>query len=59
MKAHVLLLLLTVTALGACGYKGALFLPDSKPRAGKPRAVITPDPAPDRPLPAESAPSPK
>lgn len=59
MKARVVLVLLAVAGLSACGYKGGLYMPDSKPKAVRPGAVITPDPAPDRPLPAESAPQPK
>ena len=58
MKSPVLLLL-TLTSFGACGYKGGLYMPDSKPPAGKSRAVITPDAAPDRPVPAEAVPTPK
>lgn len=59
MKARVVLVLLAIAALSACGYKAGLYMPDSKPQTGRPRGVITPDPAPDRPLPAESAPQPK
>jgi predicted small lipoprotein YifL len=59
MKTRGLLVLLTVIALAACGYKGDLYLPDKKPGAAKKGAVVTPDPAPDRPVPAEAVPPPK
>lgn len=59
MKTRVLLALVAITSLGACGYKAGLYLPDSKAEPRKRGGVITPDPAPDRPLPAESAPQPK
>ena len=57
---RVLLALLTLLVLGACGYKAALFLP--KPESEKPRrgaVIITPEPAPDRPVPSEAAPAPR
>ena len=54
------LLLLILTALVGCGYKAPLYLPDAKSESRKPRqSVVTPDPAPDRPVPAEAAPAPK
>lgn len=59
MKARVLIMLLAVTLLSACGYKAGLYLPESRAKAVKPGAVITPDPSPDRPLPGEAAPRPK
>ena len=45
--------------LAGCGYKAALYIP--KPAAGgsKAGAAVTPEPAPDRPVPAQSAPAPK
>jgi predicted small lipoprotein YifL len=52
-----LTMLFTVTCACACGYKGPLYLP--KPPAGKPPTVVLPEPAPDRPLPAEAVPPPK
>jgi len=55
MNARVLLTLLTLTSLSACGYKSGLYLPEAKAKAGKPAAVITPERAPDRPLPSEAA----
>ena len=52
------LLLGTVAAfLVGCGYKGPLYLPAAKTEAPKPSTVVTPDP--QRPLPAQAAPSPK
>jgi len=59
MNARVLLVLLTLSSLASCGYKSGLYLPESKMKAAKPAAVITPEPAPDRPLPSEAAPPPK
>jgi predicted small lipoprotein YifL len=53
MRALAFLLLL---ALAACGYKAPLYLPEPVP--GK-RPVLTPEPAPDRPQPAESLPPPQ
>ena len=55
--------LLTATValvlVAGCGYKGPLYLPDTKPQAPKPGGLATPDPAPQRPLPSEAAPTPK
>ena len=59
MKARVLLALLTISLLAACGYKSGLYLPESKAKSGKQAVIITPEPFPDRPLPAEAAPQPK
>ena len=58
---RVLLVLLTVFSLAACGYKAALFLPQSKADKDKRPAagIITPDPAPDRPVPSEAVPAPR
>jgi len=42
-----------------CGYKGPLYLPDSKPEARKPGGGAVVDPARERPLPSDAAPSPK
>ena len=59
-KMRVLLVVLTVSALAACGYKAPLFLPKPKAEKGKPAAVIiTPEPAPDRPVPSEAIPAPR
>jgi predicted small lipoprotein YifL len=57
----LVIMLLAAAALGACGYKGPLYLPKPKADAAKPPAVITPapDPAPDRPVPGQSVPAPK
>ena len=56
---RLLLVLLSLAWLAACGYKGPLYLPESKAAAGKPPAIVHPEPAPDRPVPAETAPAPK
>ena len=54
--------LLTATValalVAGCGYKGPLYLPDTKPQAAKPGG-LAPDPAPQRSLPSEAAPAPK
>lgn len=52
-------MLLCLAHLGACGYKGPLYLPESKAEARKPPAIVHPEPAPDRPVPAAAAPAPK
>ena len=52
-------LLLAALALGACGYKGPLYLPKPTAESAKPPVVVAPEPAPDRPVPAQSAPPPK
>ena len=51
-------LALALTLITACGYKGPLYLPESKPDARKPGTAL-PDPVPERPLPSEAAPAPK
>jgi predicted small lipoprotein YifL len=51
--------LLIAAHLAGCGYKGPLFLPDTKAKARKPATIVLPEPAPDRPVPSESAPPPK
>ena len=58
---RLLLVLLGLAYLGACGYKGPLYLPGSKADARKPPTIVHPEPAPDRPMltPAEAAPAPK
>ena len=58
MRVSVLLLLLA-TYLAGCGYKGPLFMPKPQSQAKKPGSLVTPEPAPDRPVPAEAAPPPK
>lgn len=50
---------LALACVAGCGYKGPLYLPDAKTKDGKPATVILPEPAPDRPIPSESAPAPK
>jgi predicted small lipoprotein YifL len=52
-------LLLVAAHLAGCGYKGPLFLPETKAKAGKPATVVMPEPAPQRPVPSEAAPPPK
>ena len=70
---RLLPVLLSLACLAACGYKGPLYLPQSKAEAAKPQAavnpaqtavnptpaIVHPGPAPDRPVPAEAAPAPK
>lgn len=51
--------LLTCTLLVGCGYKAPLFMPKPKAETPKRGTLITPEPAPDRPVPAEAAPAPK
>ena len=60
-RVSVLVPLLVACALGACGYKAPLYLPKPKADGGKAPPVIAPlpDPAPDRPVPGQSAPPPK
>lgn len=52
---HLLLLLIALSP-GACGYKGPLYLPTSKPDAG---GIVIPPTAPERPIPSESVPAPQ
>ncbi|HYH42321.1 MAG TPA: hypothetical protein VD867_10080 [Burkholderiales bacterium] len=56
---RVLLVVLTMFSLSACGYKAALFLPQAKAEKGKKpaAAIVTPEPAPDRPVPSEAVPA--
>jgi hypothetical protein len=58
---RALLPLAIACALGACGYKAPLYLPKPKAEGGKPPTVVSPapDPAPDRPVPSQSAPPPQ
>jgi predicted small lipoprotein YifL len=53
------LALLLAASLAGCGYKAPLFMP--KPKSETPRrgTVIAPDPAPERPAPADAAPAPQ
>ena len=53
------LVVLTIFSLSACGYKSALFLPETKAAKGKKpaAAIVTPEPAPDRPVPSEAVPA--
>ena len=55
----VLLLLGCGVFLAGCGFKGPLYLPDGKTETRQPGPAATPDPAPDRPVPAEATPPPK
>ena len=54
---RLLPVLLLSLAAPACGYKAPLYLPQAKAEAGKPAVAITPEPAPDRPIPAQAAPA--
>jgi hypothetical protein len=56
---RLLPVLLLCLAAPACGYKAPLYLPKAKAEAGKPAVAITPEPAPDRPVPAQAAPAAK
>lgn len=54
-----LLLLVIVVSVAGCGYKAALFMPKPESQTKKPRAIVTPEPDPARPTPADTVPSPK
>lgn len=51
--------LLTLTFLAGCGYKGPLYIEKPKPEARKPATIVVPEPAPERPVPADAVPTPK
>lgn len=53
------LLLLAIACLAGCGYKGPLYLPTAKPTANAPGTLVTPEPPPERPAPADTIPAPK
>jgi predicted small lipoprotein YifL len=55
---HMLSLILVLGCPG-CGFKGPLYLPEAKTSAQKNTASPVLEPAPDRPVPAQSAPPPK
>jgi predicted small lipoprotein YifL len=55
MPRHLAFLLLI--ALAGCGYKAPLYRPDATPKRVPP--VVTPEPVPDRPQPAEAVPPPR
>jgi predicted small lipoprotein YifL len=46
-------------ALAGCGYKAPLYVPKPKADGRKAPVVVLPEPAPERPVPSESAPRPK
>ena len=56
---RVLLFTLSAACLSACGAKGPLYMPDAKVRASKPAAPVLPEPAADRPVPADAVQTPK
>lgn len=58
MRQLSLLSLIAVFMTG-CGYKAPLFMPKPKSEAQKQGIVVVPEPAPDRPVPAEATPAPK
>lgn len=58
MRAYILIAT-TAALLSGCGYKGPLYVPAPKAAATTPETVVTPEPAPERPVPAQSAPPPK
>jgi predicted small lipoprotein YifL len=55
MRAFALLTLLMLGCAG-CGYRGPLYLPQSKPAASVPPAPAAP---PERPEPAQAIPAPQ
>lgn len=57
MRAFALLSLLMLGCAG-CGYRGPLYLPQSKPAASAPPAPAPAAP-PERPQPAQAIPAPK
>ncbi len=57
---RVLLVLLALSAyLAGCGYKAPLYMPKPQAQAAKPRGIVTPEPDPARPVPADATPTPK
>lgn len=58
MRAFILMGLFGAL-LSGCGYKGALYVPAPKADVDKPGTLVTPEPAPQRPVPAQSSPRPK
>ena len=58
MRLIIPTLAMALCAAG-CGYKGPLYLPSAKPPVKKPGPAVTPEPAPERPVPSEAAPPPK
>jgi predicted small lipoprotein YifL len=58
MYARALMLLLAA-GLAGCGYKAPLYIPKPAADGRKPATVVAPEPFPDRPVPAQSAPHPK
>jgi predicted small lipoprotein YifL len=58
MYARALMFLLAA-GLAGCGYKAPLYIPKPAADGRKPATVVAPEPAPDRPVPAQSAPHPK
>ena len=57
---RVLLVLLAISAyLAGCGYKAPLYMPKPQAQTAKPRAIVTPEPDPKRPVPADATPTPK
>lgn len=57
MRAYILLPALMLACAG-CGYRGPLYLPQSKPQVKTP-APAPVGPPPERPTPSEAAPAPK
>jgi predicted small lipoprotein YifL len=52
--------LVVAIPLAGCGYKAPLYLPKPKPEGrSTPPAIVQPEPPPERPVPAESAPQSK
>ena len=54
-----ILIALTGAFLAGCGYKGPLYVPAPKAESDRPGTLVRPEPPPERPVPAQSAPVPK
>ena len=59
MNLRVLSLIVAALFATGCGYKGPLFMPKPKAEGKPPGVIVTPEPAPERPVPAEAAPASK
>lgn len=59
MHTRALMLLLLAAGLAGCGYKAPLYMSKPAAEGKKPATAVAPEPAPDRPVPAQSAPQPK
>lgn len=59
MRTLIIVTLLSIASLVGCGYKGPLYMPEAKADGKKSGTPAIPEPAPDRPTPAQAAPPPK